>query len=96
MCKFMHPHFFCFIFKKSCGLQSCGLRFVLPIQYVVARIPGATRNPQPLLVFYFLCVFHLFVLVYIMYIYLYIVYILYNIINNKNKKKRTTLQGCNL
>lgn len=83
----MHPHFFCFIFKKSCGLQSCGLRLVLPLQYVVARIPGATRNPQPLLVFCFLCVFHLSVLVYIMYIYLYIVYILYNIINNKNKKK---------
>ena len=74
MRKFMHPHFFCFIFKKSCGLQSCGLRLVLPLQYVVARIPGATRNPQPLLFFYFLCVFHLFVLVYIMYIYLYIVY----------------------
>ena len=53
MCKFIHPHFFCFIFKKSCGLQSCGLRFILPLQYVVARIPGATRNPQPLLVFYF-------------------------------------------
>ena len=93
MRKFMHPHFFCFIFKKSCGLQSCGLRFILPLQYVVARIPGATRN---LYWFLFLCVFHLFVLVYIMYIYLYIVYILYNIINNKNKKKRTTLQGCNL
>ncbi len=71
MCKFMHPHFFCFIFKKSCGLQSCGLRFVLPLQYVVARNPGATRNPQPLLVFIF-CVYSIYLYWYILCIYIYI------------------------
>lgn len=71
MRKFMHPHFFCFIFKKSCGLQSCGLRFVLPLQYVVARIPGATRNPQPLLFFYF-CVYSIYLYWYILCIYIYI------------------------
>ena len=71
MCKFMHPHFFCFIFKKSCGLQSCGLRFVLPLQYVVARIPGATRNPQPLLVFIFVCIPSICIGIYYVYIFIY-------------------------
>ena len=76
MRKFMHPHFFCFIFKKSCGLQSCGLRFVLPLQYVVARIPGATRNPQPLLVFIFLCVPINCIGIYYVYIIIYSIYII--------------------
>ena len=69
MCKFMHPHFFCFIFKKSCGLQSCGLRFVLPLQYVVARIPGATRN---LYWFFIFCVYSIYLYWYILCIYIYI------------------------